>query len=90
MSAQNQFGLLRERRFLPFFLTQALGAFNDNVFKNAVVILVAFLSVQLSTAQVNNYVNIAAALFMVAAVAVGSMWPGPKRRRLPVRRWLPA
>ena len=65
MADTNQFQLLRERRFLPFFLTQALGAFNDNVFKNAVVILVAFLSVQLSTAQVNNYVNIAAALFIL-------------------------
>ena len=35
MADHNQFQLLRERRFLPFFLTQALGAFNDNVFKNA-------------------------------------------------------
>src|SRR5690606_7875729 len=33
--SQSQFSLLRRRRFLPFFLTQALGAFNDNVFRNA-------------------------------------------------------
>ena len=38
----NQYGLLLERRFLPFFLTQFLGAFNDNVFKNALMILFAF------------------------------------------------
>ena len=34
--------LLRERRFAPFFWTQFLGALNDNVFKNAMVILFAF------------------------------------------------
>ncbi len=42
MRAPNQFRLLRQRRFLPFFLTQALGAFNDNVYKNVFVILVTF------------------------------------------------
>jgi len=65
MSDTNQFQLLRERRFLPFFLTQALGAFNDNVFKNALVILVAFLTAQLSTADVNFYTNLAAGLFIL-------------------------
>lgn len=65
MSDQNQFQLLRERRFLPFFLTQALGAFNDNVFKNALVILVAFLTTQLSASDVNFYTNLAAALFIL-------------------------
>ncbi len=65
MADGNQFQLLRERRFLPFFLTQALGAFNDNVFKNALVILVAFLTTQLSAADVNFYTNLAAALFIL-------------------------
>jgi 1-acyl-sn-glycerol-3-phosphate acyltransferase len=65
MSDHSQFQLLRERRFLPFFLTQALGAFNDNVFKNALVILVAFLTTQLSVADVNFYTNLAAALFIL-------------------------
>ena len=36
--------LLRTRRFLPLFLAQALGALNDNLFKNALVILVVFRS----------------------------------------------
>ena len=31
--APNQFGLLATRRFLPLFLTQFLGAFNDNALK---------------------------------------------------------
>ncbi|HSE13633.1 MAG TPA: MFS transporter [Rudaea sp.] len=65
MAEGNQFQLLRERRFLPFFLTQALGAFNDNVFKNALVILVAFLTARLSAADVNFYTNLAAALFIL-------------------------
>jgi 1-acyl-sn-glycerol-3-phosphate acyltransferase len=42
MSKQSQFTLLKEKRFLPFFLTQFFGAFNDNVFKNALGILVTY------------------------------------------------
>jgi acyl-[acyl-carrier-protein]-phospholipid O-acyltransferase / long-chain-fatty-acid--[acyl-carrier-protein] ligase len=34
--------LLGSRRFLPLFLTQAFGAINDNIFKNAVVVLALF------------------------------------------------
>ena len=34
--------LLATRRFLPLFITQMLGAFNDNLFKNAVVLLVVY------------------------------------------------
>src|SRR5213082_1418992 len=37
-----QLELLRARRFGPFFWTQFLGALNDNLFKNALVILFAF------------------------------------------------
>ncbi|MEE8055649.1 MAG: MFS transporter [Gammaproteobacteria bacterium] len=37
-----QFKLLRQRRFAPLFLTQFLGAFNDNVYKNALVFFIAF------------------------------------------------
>jgi 1-acyl-sn-glycerol-3-phosphate acyltransferase len=42
MAERSQFRLLAQRRFGPFFTTQFLGAFNDNVFKNALVILIAF------------------------------------------------
>jgi acyl-[acyl-carrier-protein]-phospholipid O-acyltransferase / long-chain-fatty-acid--[acyl-carrier-protein] ligase len=35
-------GILKSRRFLPLFVTQFLGAFNDNLFKNALIILVTF------------------------------------------------
>jgi 1-acyl-sn-glycerol-3-phosphate acyltransferase len=64
MSGSNQFSLLRQRRFLPFFLTQSLGAFNDNVFKNALVALVTFVMVDLSDSDQTLLVNLAAALFI--------------------------
>jgi len=65
MSTGNQFLLLKERRFLPFFLTQALGAFNDNVFKNALIILITYLTLGLSTEQRHEYTNLAAGLFIL-------------------------
>jgi MFS family permease len=34
--------LLNKRRFLPLFATQLLGAFNDNLFKNAMVLFVVY------------------------------------------------
>ena len=37
-----QFDLLKTRRFLPLFVTQFLGAFNDNTFKNALLILITY------------------------------------------------
>jgi 1-acyl-sn-glycerol-3-phosphate acyltransferase len=61
----SQFGLLRQRRFLPFFLTQALGAFNDNAFKNALVILIAFRIAGLSEDDINFWSNLAAGLFIL-------------------------
>tara|TARA_R110000868_G_scaffold107362_4_gene293816 strand:+ start:46063 stop:47415 length:1353 start_codon:yes stop_codon:yes gene_type:complete len=39
---RSQFRLLGSPRFLPLFFTQALGAFNDNIFKNALVILITY------------------------------------------------
>lgn len=39
---QNTMHLLRTKRFLPLFVTQLLGAFNDNLFKFAMVILVIY------------------------------------------------
>ena len=39
---QSQFHLLKSRRFLPLFVTQFLGAFNDNAYKQALVILVTY------------------------------------------------
>ena len=38
----NALGLLKERRFLPLFTTQFLGAFNDNLFKTAMVLFATY------------------------------------------------
>lgn len=57
-----QFALLKERRFFPFFLTQFLGAFNDNVFKNALVIMIAF---KVAEQQVDVLTNLAFGLFIL-------------------------
>ena len=64
MSGSNQFRLLRLRRFAPFFATQALGAFNDNAFRQAMIVLVAF-HLGLGDAEVGFYSNIAPALFIL-------------------------
>ena len=55
--------LLRARRFAPFFATQFLGAFNDNVFKNALIIMVTFGIAD--AAMTHQLVNIAAGLFIL-------------------------
>ena len=44
-----QFKLLREKRFLPFFCTQFLGALNDNVFKTAFITMAVFHTADLTT-----------------------------------------
>ncbi len=62
---QSQFQLLRERRFAPFFVTQLLGAFNDNIYKNALIILLAFHAASLTTWSSNTLVNLCAALFIL-------------------------
>lgn len=38
----NALGLLKRRRFLPLFVTQFLGAFNDNLFKQAMVLFATY------------------------------------------------
>ncbi|MEH6415777.1 MFS transporter [Pseudomonas sp. CGJS7] len=61
--AHNQFALLTQRRFLPFFLTQAFGAFNDNVYRQAIIGLLFYLGVD--DAQRTLYTNLAPALFIL-------------------------
>ena len=60
----SQFNLLRENRFRPFFLTQFFGAFNDNVFKNALFILIAFQSSYSGSTDSTSIINLAAILFI--------------------------
>ncbi len=60
----SQFALLGKRRFAPFFWTQALGAFNDNAFRNALVMLVTY-QMGLSDHTASLYTNLAPALFII-------------------------
>ena len=61
----SQFALLRQRRFAPFFLVQLFGAFNDNVYKNALVALIAFAAVGSSSVNDGLLINMAAGLFIL-------------------------
>jgi MFS family permease len=65
MSAPNQFRLLGERRFLPFFGAQALGAFNDNVYRNVLVILITFGGSISAGLDVQVLTNLAGGLFIL-------------------------
>lgn len=42
MSHSSQFALLKKRRFLPFFITQSLGAFNDNLYKQSLILAILY------------------------------------------------
>ncbi len=63
--SKSQFALLKTPRFLPFFITQFLGAFNDNVFKNALIIFITFHVASLTQADINTLINTAAGLFIL-------------------------
>lgn len=60
--------LLLARRFLPLFLSQSLGAFNDNLFKNALIALVVFRTGTGGTALV----ALASAVFILPYVLLSA------------------
>ncbi|WP_111979714.1 MFS transporter [Algibacillus agarilyticus] len=57
--------LLFSPRFLPYFITQALGAFNDNLYKNTLLLLVAFMSAANLPMSSDLIINLAAGLFIL-------------------------
>ncbi|HOG03903.1 MAG TPA: MFS transporter, partial [Accumulibacter sp.] len=61
----SQFGLLSTRRFAPFFGTQFLGAFNDNLFKNALIVLLTFQAASWTTLTPEVLTNLAAGIFIL-------------------------
>ncbi|HWM43756.1 MAG TPA: MFS transporter [Burkholderiales bacterium] len=65
MSERSQFRLLAERRFGPFFGVQFLGAMNDNVFKQALVILLAYQTASFTSISSDTLQNLAQALFIL-------------------------
>ncbi|PWU26611.1 glycerol acyltransferase [Pseudomonas sp. RW407] len=63
MSQHSQFALLGTRRFLPFFITQLFGAFNDNIFKQSLILAILYhLSIG---GDRNLLVNLCALLFIL-------------------------
>ncbi|MDE1168962.1 MAG: MFS transporter [Pseudomonas sp.] len=63
MSHPSQFSLLKKRRFLPFFVTQSLGAYNDNVFKQSLILAILY---KLSIAGDRSiWINLCALLFIL-------------------------
>ena len=61
---QNTVHLLRTRRFLPIFVTQFLGAFNDNLFRTAMVMLVIY-GIYKDATQEATFSAIAGGLFIL-------------------------
>jgi len=61
----SQFSLLKTSRFGPFFGTQFLGAFNDNLFKNALVVLLTFQAAQWTSLKPELLANLAAGIFIL-------------------------
>ncbi|MFM7027489.1 MAG: MFS transporter [Chakrabartia sp.] len=61
---QTSLRLLGQRRFLPLFATQFLGAFNDNLFKMAMVVLVTYTILQDPTREA-NFSALASGLFIL-------------------------
>src|SRR5579872_1195178 len=63
-----QFHLLTERRFLPYVLTQALGAFNDNLLKNLLLLAATYDAARYSHIDPKVLVNLAGGLFILPFV----------------------
>src|SRR6056297_2013663 len=66
MTPDRPLSLLGQRRFGPFFWTQFSGAFDDNLFKNALILLLAYSGAQLAGGIDSNIlINLAAGLFVL-------------------------
>jgi acyl-[acyl-carrier-protein]-phospholipid O-acyltransferase / long-chain-fatty-acid--[acyl-carrier-protein] ligase len=60
-----QFALLKSKRFLPLFITQFLGAFNDNTFKSALLVLFTYRLADLVGMNAQILVTLAAGIFIL-------------------------
>ena len=69
----SQSKLLRSTRFLPLFLTQFFGAFNDNVFKNTLMLILAFSAGSALSIDSNVLLNLAAGLFILPFLLFSSI-----------------
>lgn len=91
MSSSRQFYLLKTRRFLPLFITQFFGAFNDNTFKAAFIMLITFK-------LVNDIAHAQLLVYMIGGVFIlpfllFSHWAGKladQHNRNIIVRWIKA
>ncbi len=90
LSASSQFALLVQRRFAPFFGAQFLGAFNDNLFKTALVTVITFDAASWTDLNVGLLNNLIAGLFilpfMLASATAGQIADKYEKARL--MRWV--
>jgi len=63
--SESQFRLLGERRYAPFFVTQFSGALNDNLLKNALVILATYQAAEFTRMDPNVLTQLAGGLYIV-------------------------
>ena len=68
MSQSSQFSLLSQRRFAPFFWTQFLGAFNDNLFKTALLVALTYDALSWTTLSPGLLNNLIPGLFILPYV----------------------
>lgn len=61
----SQSHLFRTKRFLPLFITQFFGAFNDNFLKNALLILISHHGTAIMGIEPKQWVTIAAGIFIL-------------------------
>lgn len=61
----SQFSLFKHRRFSAMFLTQFLGAFNDNVFKQALILILTYVAAAKMGMEISLLNNLAALLFIL-------------------------
>lgn len=61
----SQFALLKQRRFAPFFWTQFLGAFNDNVFKTALLTILTYEALEWTSVDRHVLNNLIPGLFIL-------------------------
>jgi len=72
MSHSSQFSLLRQRRFGPFFWTQFLGAFNDNLFKTALLVVLTYDALSWTTLAPSLLNNLIPGLFILPYVVLSA------------------
>jgi 1-acyl-sn-glycerol-3-phosphate acyltransferase len=72
MSHPSQFALLTQRRFGPFFWTQFLGAFNDNLFKTALLVVLTYDALSWTTLPPALLNNLIPGLFILPYVVLSA------------------